>query len=354
MPNDFNSSGREACSELDSRDEQAMRWLVKRDRGLNAGETAQLCAWLGADAANQDAFSRAASTWKAMDRLGDIKALSRAADGIVRRGRQRRSRARRALFGVLGAAAAVVLVLAGLDRGDAAATSAEAPAVAGNSYQVLESTARRVTLPDGSVVELNGDSRIAVEFTAEERRVRLIAGEAHFSVAKDAAHPFLVTAQGVTVRAVGTAFNVRMDNHSIQVLVTEGQILLQGEALAAAESEPAKKPALGAGQRAVVSLTAPGAPLSIGRANALEIDQTLAWQSARLVFDRTSLQEVAAAFNRYNARQLVLGSPDLRERALSGVFRADNLDGFIRLLQVTSDVQATERSSLEVVLLPKK
>jgi transmembrane sensor len=78
-------------------------------------------------------------------------------------------------------------------------------------------------LPDGSLVELKEGSRIAVDFSAEQRQVRLV-GEAHFQVARDAARPFVVNAQGVMVRAVGTAFSVRVDSDEVQVLVTHGSV----------------------------------------------------------------------------------------------------------------------------------
>ena len=60
-------------------------------------------------------------------------------------------------------------------------------------------------LDDGTVVELNGGAEIEVQFTAAERRLRLVRGEAHFQVAKNPLRPFVVEAGGVAVRAVGTA-----------------------------------------------------------------------------------------------------------------------------------------------------
>lgn len=82
-------------------------------------------------------------------------------------------------------------------------------------------------LADGTVVELNDAAIIVADYTATERRVRLERGEAHFTVTKDAARPFTVTAAGVAVRAVGTAFNVRLADSAVEVLVTEGQVRLQ-------------------------------------------------------------------------------------------------------------------------------
>jgi transmembrane sensor len=333
--------------------EQAMAWVVRKDRGLDAEESHALLAWLEADPRHAEAFAQARHSWKGLDRLGTVKALAADADEIVRRARRRNRRRRIGLAAatLLSAAALVVFSLSRLETRHSVQAITE---MRSGGYQVLESTARRVELGDGSVVELNGESRIEVNFTDNERRVQLVSGEAHFAVAKNPARPFFVSANGVTVRAVGTAFNVKLDTGSVEVLVTEGKILIHGSA----ESGPpisgtAGGQPLAAGQRAVVNTSNPQADVSVGTAGVLEIDQALAWQSTRLVFERTSLEEVVAAFNRFNDHQLVLGSPELRQQSLSGVFRADNLEGFLRLLDVASDVK-TQTSRTQTVLLAKR
>jgi transmembrane sensor len=83
---------------------------------------------------------------------------------------------------------------------------------------------QKLALPDGSVVDLNTDSKVDVTFTPSERRVQLAHGEAHFSVAKDPARLFVVEAHGVAVVAVGTAFAVRLRSESVEVLVCEGRV----------------------------------------------------------------------------------------------------------------------------------
>ncbi|MGH7956227.1 MAG: FecR family protein [Opitutaceae bacterium] len=83
---------------------------------------------------------------------------------------------------------------------------------------------QRQTLADGSVVELNAGADILVDFSPARRSVRLVRSEAHFAVATDATRPFVVSAGGVEVRAVGTEFAVRFGSQEIAVLVTEGQV----------------------------------------------------------------------------------------------------------------------------------
>ena len=75
-------------------------------------------------------------------------------------------------------------------------------------------------LHDGSIVELNKGAQISIRYSGDERRVDLLSGEAYFEVAKNPDRPFIVSARGIDVKAVGTAFNVRLHNDSLEVLVT--------------------------------------------------------------------------------------------------------------------------------------
>ncbi len=83
---------------------------------------------------------------------------------------------------------------------------------------------RELPLPDGSRVVLNTETEIAVAYTPAERRLELRRGEAHFIVTKDSARPFVVSVDGVAIRAVGTTFNIRRRGDTADVLVTEGRV----------------------------------------------------------------------------------------------------------------------------------
>ena len=76
-------------------------------------------------------------------------------------------------------------------------------------------------------MELNAGGEVSEHFTTAERRVRLVRGEAHFTVTKDAARPFVVEAGAVRLRALGTAFNVRFEPSAVEVLVTHGRVQVE-------------------------------------------------------------------------------------------------------------------------------
>ena len=217
-------------------------------------------------------------------------------------------------------------------------------------------------LADGTVVELNGAAVIVSDFTASERRVRLERGEAHFTVTKDAARPFIVTAAGVSVRAVGTAFNVRLADATVEVLVTEGQVRLQPPSAQTAPvalgntattppaKSPTPEPLLAARQRAVVATTPSAAAPEIATLTPGEIARVLAWQHRLLDFTATPLGDVVAAFNRRNATQLVLADPGLAALRVNASLRSDNVIGFVKLLETGFGVRAERRGENEILL----
>lgn len=371
MRRESHSSPREPDSDA-SAAQSAAEWVARRDRGLSAEQQERLAEWKDADPRNATELERMGAAWKSLDGVRGVSELEAMADMIVARSRRRQARERAGRLWALAFAAAAAVAVGIFTWRSIEPQPPVLLDTTSKNYRVLASTAQRMLLPDGSVAELNGTSRVEVDFTATERRVRLTEGEAHFVVAKNPERPFYVSAGPVTVRAVGTAFNVRLASEVVEVLVTEGKVKLEnasidstapaaahptavpdGYASGAASRDEPDEAALVAGQRAVInrSAGAPATPVQIGQMGRSEIDEALGWQSTRLVFNNTPLSEVVEGFNRYNSHRLTIGDPEVRNRTLTGVFRADNVEGFVRLLRHSIDVKAELRTPTETVLL---
>lgn len=342
--------------------DQAATWVARRDRGLTAQEARALAAWEAADPRHAAELAHFGRSWRD---LADISALpamaaeARALDTATLASFRHR---RLAWWAGSLAAAAAIAFLATLfpraSRAPALATAHPAAPTAGGTFMEMPGASRSVALPDGTTVELNGESQIEADFTPTLRRVRLRRGEAHFIVAKSPDHPFIVSIDGLEVRAVGTAFNVRRGSAAVEVLVTEGKVRVEGHVGGAAVAASPVE----AGQRAVVALPENTTPVAsnpppsvtaivaVSPASPAEISDSLAWQGTRLVFDRLPLGKVVEIFNRHNRRQLTLADPTLASRRVSGIFRADNLDGFVRLMSDAFDIAADRPSDSEITL----
>lgn len=330
---------------------EAAVWLSLRDRGLNESETAEFMRWMQEDPRHAEVFAALDATWRDFNRLAAARpegAGEGDADLLVPRLRPKRRPAQ--ILGGLAAAAAIALAWVGLWQVFSPRPTAETE-IGGF---------RELRLADGSVVQLNTDSAVRTRFTADERRIELLRGEAFFDVAANPARPFVVSAGGVAVRAVGTAFNVRLREAAVEVLVTEGKVQvndsLKGDSLLGVDAAGA--PALLVqGEMAVIPAAAVTGTAAAPEGNAgvvatvapVEVQRALAWQERRLEFEARPLGEVVAEFNRYNRTRLVIADPRLGAQKFSGSFRAEGFEPFVRLLEQNFGVMAV-REGDEIIL----
>lgn len=324
----------------------AALWLAEREEGFTPARAREFEVWHRADPRHQAAFAQMLAAEALLQKLPEAR--SRLADDTVSPRLATRPVSAWRHWRTMAAAAA--LVLAGLAWWPATRPVAPEPlsfATTAGGYQSFR-------LADGSIMELNADSEAFVLMGAQERRVSLRRGEAHFRVVREAARPFVVAAAGVQVRAVGTAFNVRLAGADVAVLVTEGKVQVD-PAPGTSESGPdtGTRALLGALERTVVPAPAVGATparLRVEQVSAEVVREALSWQERQLVFQETPLREVVAQFNRHNLVQLKIGDADLAARPVGGTFAADNVGVFVRLFEETGDIVAEHRGEREIVL----
>lgn len=103
----------------------------------------------------------------------------------------------------------------------------------------------RQTLPDGSQITLDADSRAEVAFFADRREVRLARGSAFFDVARDADRPFSVATRLARITVLGTRFEVDSADGHLSVAVESGRV----EVRAQVPPDAPKSVVLTAGQR---------------------------------------------------------------------------------------------------------
>ncbi len=309
-------------------DDAAAAWVARRDRGLTPEEQDEFFQWLAAHPRHGERLAHHQRGWNQLALIALWRpehAPEPNPDVLAPPPGARRRPAKILRWPIpLTLAAAAAIAFGFFALRDAARPPPAVAAEPGYRQQVLD---------DGTLVELNRGAQLAVAFTAAERRVRLEHGEALFTVAKNPARPFVAEAAGVTVRAIGTAFNVRIAAAGVDVLVTEGRVQLERPT-----APLAAPPLLDAGQRVTIPFAGPPPPAAA--VSREEIERALGWQPRLLEFVSTPLAEVAAEFNRRNRVQLVIADEALRALPIGASFRSDNLDGFVRLLEASFGIKA--------------
>lgn len=271
-----------------------------------------------ADPLHQAALNRMHEVW------GELAAVS----DVVPRARQRVTRHRRRT------AVAAVLVV-GLTVGLTASAvwrSQQPSAETGIGEQ------RSQELPDGSIVALNVVTRARYDINARERLVHLNEGEATFVVHKDPERPFLVRTAGYEVRAVGTAFNVRSRDRSLDVAVKEGVVQVRRL------SGDDKPVLLRAGQRLEVRDTAVGAQAE-PKISAIATGAVDEWRQRVLTYEDAPVDQVVEDVNRFYERPIAVDPVLGRRHVTLRLVIDDRADTVRRLASLlNADVQGEGRA----------
>lgn len=212
-----------------------------------------------------------------------------------------------------------------------------------------------VLMDDGSVVQLNTNTKIHININSTVRHVDLIKGEAIFQVAKDPARPFRVAINSVIVEAIGTVFNIYRQEEQIIVTVVEGLVGVTPATNMDSASIQPNKQYLNSQKRSEVTKRsessdsvlelAVGYQLAISndgmmlRSQVVDVNDVTAWTQRRLVFDNDTLKDIVNEFNRYNRDSLIVTDPTLNTRRITGVFNANDSEAFIVLLQSLGNIR---------------
>jgi len=224
------------------------------------------------------------------------------------------------------------------------------------SYDTVVGERSTIALSDGSTMTLNTNSRVEVRFTEDQRKVSLVQGQAMFEVAKNKDRPFVVYADDQRVTALGTAFDVRLDEEldTVSIILVEGRIAVD-ELNApiganAPEPIPSKRVELVAGERLVASDIMPRV------VELVQLKDVTSWQNGKVIFRDEPLGNAVREINRYSTTKLRLADdPRLQDIRVSGVFNAGQIKSFVYVLESTHGIEAMRTARKETTLVwPEK
>ena len=300
-----------------AQEQAALAWLSLLHDQPSSGDQATFSHWLQADPAHAEAYAQAQVIWE----LSEVPARTLAdEDALALQGylnamnRSRRSSVRRWSGGL--ALAASLLLMVSMGAGWQPSRWFDD---LGADYVSAPGQVRSVTLADRSVITLDADSAIAVDFSRGERHVEVRRGAAFFSVSHTG-EPFVVDANQGEARVLGTQFEVRLQPMGAQVSVLSGRV-------GVTPGKGAEQQVLGADQQVAYSA---------GQARALQaIDAQaqLAWRQGWLNYYKAPLADVVQDLQRYYPGRIVLLNDELGTRRISGSFPSHDPQAVLASLQ---------------------
>jgi transmembrane sensor len=177
------------------------------------------------------------------------------------------------------------------------------------------------TLPDGSTLTLGAASAARIAFNDKQRIVYLSGGEGFFDVKHNPDRPFIVVAGKKRVVVTGTKFNIDYfpEESAMEVAVVEG---LVNVTFPAPNAGPKTMPIR---QNEVVQFPANGSAVR----RLMSAARASAWREGKLYFDDAQLSEALASMNRYFPKPLIVSSPEMGKRTVTGMFRAGDLNAVL-------------------------
>ncbi len=304
----------------DKREAEAAGWVARlQSRDATEEDRRRFEIWLGQHPDHHALYESFRSLW------GDLKQVPLPPDQLKKLRRKKR-------LSSAGGVAALLMAVA-------VSTSAFRMGYVDrwqSDYYTIAGEVRSVELQDGSYIDLNTDTAIAVHYTEQERRIVILRGEAFFDVAHNPDRPFIVQSGGLTATALGTHYAVRTDTGGAEemVQVQEGRVEV---------TSSRDHAVLTAGEVAELD----GQDLQLSRQ---DVDAQTAWRDGKLIFSGQPLQEVLATLARYrNGRIVVVGS-DVGSQKVSGIFDVHDTDAALDSLAQNLDVRVTRLTNMLVLV----
>jgi|HubBroStandDraft_2_1064218.scaffolds.fasta_scaffold45569_2 transmembrane sensor len=303
---DFQDSAGPGDLGTDAIEQRAADWAVLRrnQRDWTEDRQVELDAWLSQSLAHRVAYLRIDAMWERTQRLAALRTPMRPSKVLVSR---KSWWARTAV--VVG-----LVVISGLF----ATQYLQRPRA--QFVETPKGGRERLTLADGSQIELNTDTAVLLNIQPNARNVQLLRGEAYFQVNHDASRPFIVTIGNHRIVDLGTKFVVRADPGRIKVTLVSGTARLE-EAGTQGEN---RSVVLTPGEVAIATVDT----TRVSKRTSRELSESLAWQRGSVVFHNELLSNAAAELNRYGGPTLIVADSATAKLTISGTFLTNNTEEF--------------------------
>jgi transmembrane sensor len=318
----------------------AAAWHTRFSHGLSADERRAFEAWIAQPLNAREFHAQRAI----LDVVTELKGGARAEllAGIPEAGPAAAPAARAGFAWMLGrtAALAAAILVAGAGGWLALRTEGYLP----QTYRTATGQMRNIVLPDGSRVGLNTQTELEWVGSPDDRRVRLIRGEAYFQVVHDSSRPFRILLENSEVQVLGTRFDVyQMANGNVRVSVVSGVVAAEG-----LENPMGTPPSWS--RRLISGQQIEYSPVGlVADVHSIVAQKVIRWREGMLETPGEPLSEFVGDLSRYTRERIVIADPRAASQRVGGAFSIRDIDGTLERLSRIAPVTVRHEAG-EVVL----
>lgn len=221
-----------------------------------------------------------------------------------------------------------------------------------NDISVPFGSKTRVVLPDGSIVNLNSGSSLRYPARMDSTlRYAFIKGEAFFDIKRDPRHPFIVKTNDLTIKVLGTKFNVKSyeDERTVETTLVSGTIEIFSRK--GIKSDKQKILVMKPNQQAIFERQSGKIAISeIPENPAIEdfrpmkrqvhkkvdVNTIIAWKDNRLLFRDESFAELSRKLERWYDVEIEIQDKDLAGALFSGIFERETIEQALDALRLAT------------------
>lgn len=327
--------------------DQASEWISKIDRELSEAEAQAFREWLQTSERHQEVLTQMAKLWDKMDALDRLSELFPVEDMVANQRKGAQSK------WYLAAAASLVVMVSAFFL-----TSQQQP-IWGDNFVVYETAvgeSSTITLADNSKVLLNTNSTLKVTYTDDYRLLKLEKGELHVDVAHDKNRPLSVVANDKIFQAVGTAFNVQVKKSDVELIVTDGKVVIadleleQEKVFEALAIDTIAAPAVEKGEMVSLKIMEQVVAAEVKPIAQPELTANLSWRQGNIIFTGESLQEAMAEVSRYTQVKFQIADKTIEDIKIAGRFKIGDVNGLVAALTTNFNIKANRVGNNLVIL----
>jgi transmembrane sensor len=297
---------------------EALSWVVRlRSGNVLKSDLAEAQRWRDQSPDHEQAFREAARQWRRMKESAEAIKRQNAADAarLESWNPLQWSTTRRAVIGTgLAASAAAYMIYNPPMHAWPSLSELRA------DYRTRKGERRDIDIADGVAVTLSTQTSIAkLSPGTSDPRIELISGEAAIVADRPKSSPLIVQALSLRVIAAKATLNARCIDGVVFATCLEGTADLEA---------PQHLAQLKGGQQVTFS-----EGRGLGELGRADVEKAAAWQKGLLIVRDQSLSEVVQEVNRYRSGRIVIASPALGQRLVTGTFHLDHLDNFPNQVQ---------------------
>ena len=331
--------------------DEASLWITRLDRGLSEQEQIDLKVWLNLSHTHLETFMQLVKLWDKMESLSQLSELFPHKPQSVHNNK----------LPIFAWAASVIfasLISLGLWLNpDVFFGQGSTQVVQFNSdYETKVGEQSTFFLQDKTRIKLNTNSLVRVTYTDKQRVFELLRGEMHVVVAHNQNKPLSVYAGSNIIQAVGTAFNVELGSEDVELIVTDGKVLvsdINSRTVATLKLSDVylspKSFSVSKGQKAQLKAS----NTTIIGSDAAKLASDLAWQQGNLIFRGESLFDAMQEVSRYTNYQFDFGDEDTKSLQIAGFFKTSDISGLLAALESNFNVVFKKISNNQIRLSKK-